>query len=160
VSGYDQVIPYFMIEVDYDPSMSIISNASCTTNCLAPLAKVPISFVISFFHFSLDCQVIHDNFGIEEGLMTTIHALTKNQLTVDGPSRGFGCCCIVCIFYVWLIGGKDWRAGRCGSENIIPASTGQSLSFQYISLIDRSCQGCGKGDSLSEGSADWNGSEV
>jgi len=121
-------------------------------------------FVISFFHFSLDCQVIHDNFGIEEGLMTTIHALTKNQLTVDGPSRGF-CCCYI-VVNVWLIGGKDWRAGRCGSENIIPASTGQSLlSFPtqpifIISPINRSCKGCGEGDSLSEGGADWNGSEV
>merc|ERR1719444_591731 len=69
----------------------VVSNASCTTNCLAPLAKV-----------------IHENFGIVEGLMTTVHAMTATQLTVDGPSRG----------------GKDWRGGRCASQNIIPSSTG------------------------------------
>merc|ERR1712058_160096 len=70
---------------------TVVSNASCTTNCLAPLAKV-----------------LHDNFGIKEGLMTTVHAMTATQLTVDGPSRG----------------GKDWRGGRCASQNIIPSSTG------------------------------------
>jgi len=70
---------------------TVVSNASCTTNCLAPLAKV-----------------IHDNFGLKEGLMTTVHAMTATQLTVDGPSRG----------------GKDWRGGRCASQNIIPSSTG------------------------------------
>jgi len=73
----------------------VVSNASCTTNCLAPLAKV-----------------INDQFGIVEGLMTTVHAMTANQLTVDGPSKG----------------GKDWRAGRCAGYNIIPASTGTSSS--------------------------------
>merc|ERR1711965_495347 len=70
---------------------TVVSNASCTTNCLAPLTKV-----------------INDNFGIVEGLMTTVHAMTATQLTVDGPSRG----------------GKDWRGGRCASQNIIPSSTG------------------------------------
>jgi len=77
---------------DFDPAKdTVVSNASCTTNCLAPLAKV-----------------IHENFGIKEGLMTTVHAMTATQLTVDGPSRG----------------GKDWRGGRCASQNIIPSSTG------------------------------------
>merc|ERR1711904_300884 len=70
---------------------TVVSNASCTTNCLAPIAKV-----------------LNDNFGIKEGLMTTVHAMTATQLTVDGPSRG----------------GKDWRGGRCASQNIIPSSTG------------------------------------
>merc|ERR1712226_1171992 len=70
------------------PPKAVVSNASCTTNCLAPLTKV-----------------IHDNFGIVEGLMTTVHAMTATQLTVDGPSRG----------------GKDWRGGRCASQNIIPS---------------------------------------
>jgi len=77
---------------DYNPAKdTVVSNASCTTNCLAPLAKV-----------------VHENFGIKEGLMTTVHAMTATQLTVDGPSRG----------------GKDWRGGRCASQNIIPSSTG------------------------------------
>merc|ERR1719258_751228 len=76
---------------DYKTTDTVVSNASCTTNCLAPLSKV-----------------IHDNFTIVEGLMTTVHATTATQLTVDGPSRG----------------GKDWRGGRCASQNIIPSSTG------------------------------------
>merc|ERR1712123_78481 len=76
-------------ETSYSPDMHIVSNASCTTNCLAPIAKV-----------------INDNFTIVEGLMTTVHALTATQKTVDGPS------------------GKDWRGGRGAGQNIIPSSTG------------------------------------
>jgi glyceraldehyde 3-phosphate dehydrogenase len=86
-------IPTFVMGVNhlnYNPANdTIISNASCTTNCLAPITKVLL-----------------DNFGIEEGLMTTIHAVTANQPTVDGPSK------------------KDWRGGRSASQNIIPSSTG------------------------------------
>ena len=74
----------------YDPSAdNIVSNASCTTNCLAPIVKVVL-----------------DKYGIEEGLMTTVHSVTSTQPTVDGPSK------------------KDWRGGRGGPQNIIPASTG------------------------------------
>ena len=74
----------------YDPSLdNVVSNASCTTNCLAPIVKVVL-----------------DNYGIEEGLMTTVHSVTSTQPTVDGPSK------------------KDWRGGRGGPQNIIPASTG------------------------------------
>ena len=74
----------------YDPSVdNVVSNASCTTNCLAPIVKVVL-----------------DNYGIEEGLMTTVHSVTSPQPTVDGPSK------------------KDWRGGRGGPQNIIPASTG------------------------------------
>ena len=72
-----------------DASATVVSNASCTTNCLAPLAKV-----------------VNDEFGIEKGLMTTVHALTATQPTQDGPSK------------------KDWRGGRAASVNCIPASTG------------------------------------
>lgn len=86
-------IPTFVMGVNhtkYDPQKDfILSNASCTTNCLAPVAKVLL-----------------DQFGIEEGLMTTIHAMTASQPTVDGPSK------------------KDWRGGRSAGQNIIPASTG------------------------------------
>jgi glyceraldehyde 3-phosphate dehydrogenase len=78
---------------------TVLSNASCTTNCLAPLAKV-----------------INDEFGIIEGLMTTIHAGTANQLVVDGPSKG----------------GKDWRAGRCALNNLIPASTGAAKAVGEV----------------------------
>jgi len=87
-------VPIYVVGVnhtEYQTSDTVVSNASCTTNCLAPLAKV-----------------IDDNFGLVEGLMTTVHAMTATQLTVDGPSRG----------------GKDWRGGRCASQNIIPSSTG------------------------------------
>jgi len=88
-------VPIYVVGVnhtDYNPGAdTVVSNASCTTNCLAPLAKV-----------------VHENFGIKEGLMTTVHAMTATQLTVDGPSRG----------------GKDWRGGRCASQNIIPSATG------------------------------------
>merc|ERR1712179_436728 len=87
-------VPIYVIGVnhtEYKTSDTVVSNASCTTNCLAPLTKV-----------------VHENFGIVEGLMTTVHAMTATQLTVDGPSRG----------------GKDWRGGRCASQNIIPSATG------------------------------------
>lgn len=86
-------VPTFVMgvnEKNYNPEKDrVVSNASCTTNCLAPITKVLL-----------------DNFGIEEGLMTTIHAMTATQPTVDGPSK------------------KDWRGGRGASQNIIPASTG------------------------------------
>lgn len=89
----DSEIPTYVYGVNhklFDPKKdAIISNASCTTNCLAPLAKILL-----------------DNFGFEEGLMTTVHAITASQPTVDGPSK------------------KDWRGGRSAGANIIPASTG------------------------------------
>merc|ERR1712048_991254 len=87
-------VPIYVVGVnhtEYKSSDTVVSNASCTTNCLAPLTKC-----------------IDQKFGIVEGLMTTVHAMTATQLTVDGPSRG----------------GKDWRGGRCASQNIIPSSTG------------------------------------
>jgi len=83
----------------YDGSADVVSNASCTTNCLAPLAKV-----------------LHENFGIKEGLMTTIHAATATQLVVDGPSKG----------------GKDWRGGRSALTNMIPASTGAAKAVGKV----------------------------
>jgi len=99
----DETTATFVMGVNhhtYDPSQHfVVSNASCTTNCLAPVAKV-----------------LHDKFGIIEGLMTTVHATTANQLTVDGPSKG----------------GKDWRAGRAASVNVIPSTTGAAKAVGKV----------------------------
>ena len=93
-------VPMFVMGVNnktYTKDMTVVSNASCTTNCLAPLAKV-----------------INDEFGIVEGLMTTVHSTTATQLTVDGPSK------------------KDWRGGRAASTNIIPSSTGAAKAVGKV----------------------------
>ena len=92
--------PMFVVGVNEDtftPDMTIVSNASCTTNCLAPIAKV-----------------LHESFGIRDGLMTTVHSVTATQKTVDGPSA------------------KDWRGGRAATGNIIPSSTGAAKAVGKV----------------------------
>ncbi len=96
----DKETPTFVCGVNldkYTSDMTVVSNASCTTNCLAPLVKV-----------------VHENFGIKEGLMTTVHSTTGTQKTVDGPSK------------------KDWRGGRAAAGNIIPSSTGAAKACALV----------------------------
>lgn len=98
----DKETPTYVVgvnEKNYKASENIVSNASCTTNCLAPVAKI-----------------INDNWKITEGLMTTVHASTATQLVVDGPSKG----------------GKDWRAGRAASANVIPSTTGAAKAVGLV----------------------------
>ncbi len=100
ISAPSKDAPMFVMGVNndtYTPDMNIISNASCTTNCLAPLAKV-----------------INDNFGIKDGLMTTVHSTTATQKTVDGASK------------------KDWRGGRAAAANIIPSTTGAAKAVGKV----------------------------
>lgn len=100
VSAPSKDAPMFVVGVnedEYKPEYTVVSNASCTTNGLAPLVKV-----------------INDNFGLEEGLMTTVHSMTATQKTVDGPSH------------------KDWRGGRTASGNIIPSSTGAAKAVTKV----------------------------
>jgi len=98
----DDKTPTYVMGVNhknYKKDQHIVSNASCTTNCLAPIVKV-----------------LQDNWGIVEGLMTTVHSLTANQLTVDGPAKG----------------GKDWRAGRAAGINLIPSTTGAAKACALV----------------------------
>lgn len=100
ISAPSKTAPMFVMGVNHEdvkPEDTIISNASCTTNCLAPMAKV-----------------LHDTFGIAEGLMTTVHATTATQLTVDGPSR------------------KNYRLGRSALSNIIPSTTGAAVAVTKV----------------------------
>jgi glyceraldehyde 3-phosphate dehydrogenase len=100
ISAPSKDVPMYVMGVNhtnYDPQQNIVSSASCTTNCLAPIAKI-----------------LHDNWGIEEGLMTTVHAATASQKAVDGAAA------------------KDWRGGRAVAGNIIPASTGAAKAVAHV----------------------------